>query len=148
MKIERKSRSSSQLPELRNAAAGSRPEGGEFASVLRTADRRIADGEIARLTASVEELGNRLLEAPSMTLAQAYRDAVRAFVKKIVENGFVISNSAVDEAGGQRKVHALVEEIDDHLLQLLRVVLGDERESLQLLHLIGEIKGLLVSLRL
>ncbi len=148
MKIERKSRSSARRPELRNAAAGHRTEGDEFASVLRTADRRIADGEVARLTASVEELGNRLLKAPSMALAQAYRDAVRAFVKEVVENGFIISNSAVDEAPGQRKVYALVEEIDDHLLQLLRIVLGDERESLQLLHVIGEIKGLLVSLRL
>lgn len=148
MKIERKSAPSSGVLESRNAAAETRPGSGEFAGALQAADRRIADGEIARLTASVEALGNQLVDAPSIALVEAYREAVGALVKKIVKNSFAISNSSVQEARGQRKIYALIREIDEHLLELLRTVLSDAHESLHLLDLIGEIKGLLVSLRL
>ena len=147
MKIEHKSRPFSGVAESRSAT-GIRAASDGFAGVLKTVDRRLADGEIARLTARIEELGGRLVEAPSITLAEAYREAVSALVKKIVENGFTISNSSVQEARGAHKMYALVQEIDDRLLELLRTVLDGAHEPLHLLGLIGEIKGLLVSLRL
>ena len=149
MKIERRQGLSAGAAEGRSAAGGGvRAASAGFSGVLKEADRRLADGEIERLAGRIEELGGRLAEAPSITLAEAYREAVGALVKKIVENGFAISHSSVQEKRGTHKMYALVQEIDGRLLELLRTVLDGAQEPLQLLGLLGEIKGLLVSLRL
>ncbi len=94
----------------------------------------------------VHSSGDLLKEKPLPDNIVAYKNAVRSFVKYIVDRAYSVTEST---SGGnilKRKKFTQVQIIDQKLEQLAAGILSNQRDQLSLLGKIEEINGLLVDL--
>ncbi len=94
----------------------------------------------------VHSKGDLLKEKPLPDNIVSYKNAVRSFVKYIVERTYTVTEST---SGGnilKRKKFIQVQIIDQKLEQLAAGILSNQRDQLGLLGKIEEINGLLVDL--
>lgn len=94
----------------------------------------------------VHSSGDLLKEKPLPDNIVAYKNAVRSFVKYIVERTYAVTEST---SGGnilKRKKFTQVQIIDQKLEQLAAGILSNQRDQIGLLGKIEEINGLLVDL--
>jgi uncharacterized protein len=94
----------------------------------------------------VHSAGDALKERPLPDNIVAYKNAVRSFVKYVVDRAFAVTEST---SGGnilKRKKFTQVQVIDEKLEQLAAGILSNQKSQLSLLGKIEEINGLLVDL--
>lgn len=94
----------------------------------------------------VHTAGDLLKEKPLPDNIIAYKDAVRSFIKHVVDRAFTVTEQI---SGGnilKRKKFTQVQVIDQKLEQLAAGILSNQRSQLDLLERIEEINGLLVDL--
>jgi len=71
---------------------------------------------------------------------------VKTFLQDTVYNGLDLKRSSSFSLDGQHSMLQIVEEVDAKLIELTEQVMGQEKKTVDLLDLIGEIKGLLINL--
>lgn len=130
------------------ANVGAAKESSAFQSQLVATQQVLEEQEWGRLMDAVTKRGEKLVRHPSVETAQAYRDAVMEFVQRAVQNGLTVHQAVTKGRLGRQKIFMQVEQIDRHLLDLMHSVLQQQQEPIDVLRIVGEIKGLLVSLRL
>lgn len=94
----------------------------------------------------VHSSGDLLKEKPLPDNIVAYKNAVRSFVRYVVDRTYTVTEST---SGGnilKRKKFTQVQIIDQKLEQLAAGILSNQRDQLALLGKIEEINGLLVDL--
>ncbi len=147
MKIERKTSGSTKVRGDREYAFSHKEVSEEFLALLTQEKALTAKGEIDSMVTQVQNLGDALVYSQSFSAVQAYRTAVKKLVDHIVKNGLAVKNEALSDTRGRKKLYAIWEEIDGHLLSLLQQALHNQLEPLAILHVVGEVKGLLISLQ-
>ncbi len=147
MKIERKTSGSAKLRGERDYALSHKEVSEEFLTLLAQDKALMAKDEIDSMVTQVQNLGDALVYSQSFSTVQAYRMAVKKLVDHIVKNGLAVKNEALSDTRGRKKLYATWEEIDGHLLALLQQALQNQLEPLAILHVVGEVKGLLISLQ-
>lgn len=146
MRVER----SAHKREGRRASSpktGSVGDSEVFRAALEAEFEKSSEMEAGGLCDRVFALGEELLSKQSLEGAIRYRDAVRLLVERIVRSGLSVSTSEVADRFGRRKLYSVLREIDAQLLQLLASALERQQAQLGILDLLGEVKGLLVSVR-
>lgn len=118
-----------------------------FRAALEAESEKILELETGDLCDRVFALGEELLSKQSLEGAVRYRDAVRRLVDRIVKSGLSVGAAEVSDRFGRRKLYLVLREIDSQLLRLLSSTLERQRAQLGILDLLGEAKGLLVSVR-
>ncbi len=101
---------------------------------------------LERLLDDVHSAGDALKEKPLPDNIVAYKDAVRTFVRYVVDRAFTVTEST---SGGnilKRKKFTQVQVIDEKLEQMAAGILSNQKSQLGLLEKIEEINGLLVDL--
>ncbi len=101
---------------------------------------------LSTLLDDVHSAGDALKEKPLPDNIVAYKNAVRSFVRYVVERTYTVTESV---SGGnilKRKKFTQVRVIDEKLEQLAAGILSNQRPQLGLLEKIEEINGLLVDL--
>jgi len=94
----------------------------------------------------VHSAGDQLKDKPLPDNIVAYKNAVRSFIRYIVDRTYTVTEST---SGGnilKRKKFTQVQVIDQKLEQLAAGILSNQRPQLGLLEKIEEINGLLVDL--
>lgn len=71
---------------------------------------------------------------------------MKRFVKEAVEYGLELKQSTSWNEYGQSRQLKTMETIDVRLVELSEEILNKEKSSLEILEMIGEIKGLLINL--
>lgn len=105
-----------------------------------------AETILERMLDDVHSAGDALKEKPLPDNIVAYKDAVRNFMKFVVDRAFTVSEST---SGGnilKRKKFTQVQVIDQKLEQLAAGILVGQKAQLALLERIEEINGLVVDL--
>lgn len=147
MKIEQ-SRRRVGVRDARGEVHEQRPPDPGFTEQIAQVEREYAARDCDEMLAQVFELGERLDAGRSLVLVAEYRKAVQAFVRHVVRHGIGLAGQASRDPRGRQQLHTVLQEIDAHLLELLNWTLDKERQPLQLLHVLGEMRGLLINLRL
>ncbi|MBN1241290.1 MAG: YaaR family protein [Spirochaetales bacterium] len=94
----------------------------------------------------VHRLGEALSKNPSPDAIVAYKDAVRAFVKHVVDKVYAVEERT---SGGnilKRKKYTALSIIDARLERLAADIMAGQRDKLEILRKVDEIAGLLVDL--
>jgi len=94
----------------------------------------------------VHSLGERLKEKPLPDNIVSYKNAVRSFIRYIVERTYTVTVSTSGGSLLKRKKFTQVQIIDQKLEQLAAGILSNQKDQLGLLGKIEEINGLLVDL--
>ncbi len=108
------------------------------------------DSSLEELLDDVHSLGDILKKNPVMNNVMAYKDAVKQFIKYVLQNSYEIRKEKLTKfqvlkRRGQPEL-ALVKIIDTKLDTLAAGILRNQFEQLEVLARVDEINGLLVDL--
>ncbi|MFJ7855204.1 YaaR family protein [Peribacillus frigoritolerans] len=119
---------------------------GRFQQMVQTQDQKMQIQTLNRLIGDIEGAGQRLVWSRTFRELAKYKALVKRFVKEAVEYGLELKKSTSWNEYGQSRPLKTVETIDAKLVELSEEILNKEKSSLEILEIIGEIKGLLINL--
>ncbi|MGG4268057.1 YaaR family protein [Peribacillus simplex] len=119
---------------------------GRFQQMVQTQDQKMQIQTLNRLIGDIEGAGQRLVRSRTFRELAKYKALVKRFVKEAVEYGLELKQSTSWNQYGQSRQLKTVETIDARLVELSEEILNKEKSSLEILEMIGEIKGLLINL--
>ena len=120
--------------------------GNRFQQMVQTQDQKMQVQTLNRLIGDIEGAGQRLVRSRTFRELAKYKALVKRFVREAVEYGMELKQSTSWNQYGQSRPLKTVETIDAKLVELSEEILNKEKSSLEILEMIGEIKGLLINL--
>lgn len=120
--------------------------GKSFQNMVQSQSYKVQQQEIQQLMNQIEEQGDKLLRFRSFPDLVKFKRLVKGFLEKTVNDGFELKKSHHFNYNGQSQQLAIVEEIDEKLVELTEKLMDQEKKVIDLLGVIGEIKGLLINL--
>lgn len=135
-----------KLDKSRQDAKQFQTGNGRFQQMVQTQDQKMQIQTLNRLIGDIEGAGQRLVRSRTFRELAKYKALVKRFVKEAVEYGLELKQSTSWNEYGQSRPLKTVETIDAKLVELSEEILNKEKSSLEILGMIGEIKGLLINL--
>ncbi|MBD8589589.1 YaaR family protein [Peribacillus frigoritolerans] len=135
-----------KLDKSRQDAKQFQTGNGRFQQMVQTQDQKMQIQTLNRLIGDIEGAGQRLVRSRTFRELAKYKALVKRFVKEAVEYGLELKQSTSWNEYGQSRPLKTVETIDAKLVELSEEILNKEKSSLEILEMIGEIKGLLINL--
>ncbi|MFS0766771.1 YaaR family protein [Peribacillus phoenicis] len=135
-----------KLDKSRQDAKQFQTGNGRFQQMVQTQDQKMQVQTLNRLIGDIEGAGQRLVRSRTFRELAKYKALVKRFVKEAVEYGLELKQSTSWNEYGQSRPLKTVETIDARLVELSEEILNKEKSSLEILEMIGEIKGLLINL--
>ncbi|GAX88695.1 YaaR family protein [Effusibacillus lacus] len=146
MKIDRRSSTFIEqlgLREDKQAGDVNRPA---FQDILKLTGTRMQKAELDRLLQSIDQMGKELSKQLTWRSLMNYKERIRKFLEEIVKGGFGLKEQQGVNRRGRMKLYKIVSELDELMAQLAEEVLKEEKNQLEILKKIGDIRGLLVNL--
>lgn len=106
-------------------------------------DKRISD-----LVTEITEQGKRLTERADMTELQKYREKITILLNETVSNGYIFKKDAKLGANGRSRIFATIKKVNEKLDSMTQELLTQEKENINLLDDVDDIRGLLVDMLL
>lgn len=151
-KEDKKSRKSKGKKVFSSTLSGARKseEEAEIRSVLGLTPEDDIDLEEA--LDDIHQIGEELKDNANLGLVKKYRQAVGAFVRFVVKNGFSLEKQrlrgfkVLKLPAGQQPELTVIQIVDKKLDNLARQILSNQRDQLDILKRIDEIYGILVDI--
>lgn len=125
------------------------PSRGAFQERLAQAHVGQLNERIDRALAEIEELGARLGQSISMADLKRYRQAVAGLMKDLTGHMLQVRTQLEwDSRAWEHRTLTTIQKVDAELEKLTDMVLNQEQDRLGILAKIGEIKGMLLDLRI
>ncbi|TKD70566.1 YaaR family protein [Pseudalkalibacillus hwajinpoensis] len=119
-----------------------------FQSVMSEASKELKGMALERLLNQIDEQGKVLSRERTFQNLTAYKRMVKQFLEEAVNQGLTLSERNSTDRFGRSRTFKLVETVESKLVELQEEILEKEKAGVNLLSLIGEIKGMLVDLSL
>ncbi|GAA0467367.1 YaaR family protein [Alkalibacillus silvisoli] len=117
-----------------------------FQGVVSQETQKLKEGELNRLLTDLTKQGERVFKFRSFQDLGKYKRMVKQFVQEAVNYGLELEQSRKWDLDGGNQTLTLVKQVDEKLVQLTNDVLDQEKNSIDVLDVIGEIKGMLMNL--
>lgn len=117
-----------------------------FNQIVQSKTKQLKHQEIQYFMKEITLQGERLARFRSFQDLLKFKRLVKEFLKKTVYNGLDVKKSHHFSFDGQGQKLAIVEEVDEKLMKLTGEIMNQEEKTVNILGLIGEIKGLLINL--
>lgn len=117
-----------------------------FEKAVQLTTNEINGDKIQGLMRDISAQGDKLARFHSFQDLAKFKRMVKGFLKETIYGGLNLEKSQNFTPQGDSQQLALVKKVDEKLLELTDKVLGEEKDSVSLLGVIGEIKGLLINL--
>lgn len=144
MKISQEMRT--QLESMNKNDQQKRVNNQRFDSLVKAESTQLKQAELQKLMSELTAQGERIARFRSFKDLAAYKRMVKRFVKEAVNFGLGLKKSHSFLMDGDNRRLTIVKEIDEKLVELSEAVLDQEKNSIEILDVIGEIKGLLINL--
>lgn len=102
-----------------------------------------------RLTSLMEEItmqGDKLAKHLDIRDMKRYRGLVKDFLNEIINRSHSFSRENFLDRRGRHRVYGIVRLVDEKLDELAQELVKDEKDNLNILSKIGEIRGLLLDI--
>ncbi|MYL51612.1 DUF327 family protein [Halobacillus litoralis] len=117
-----------------------------FDAMVQFQSRQLQEAQLNRLMNHITAQGERVARARSFRDLAKYKRLIKDFMKESVQYGMNLKHSHSWNVHGQTRKLTIVESVDEKLSELTEAVMDQEKRTVHLLGLIGEIKGLLINL--
>lgn len=117
-----------------------------FSDNLRQQDERAGHEQLNRLLDQIQRQGERLSKSMTVRELRQYKLLIKQFLEETARRGVGLKDTRGWDRRGRTKRYKLLEEVDAHLLAMADELLETEQGKIDLLHRIGEIKGILINL--
>lgn len=141
MKITQEMRSQT-ISQVRSEKENSKT----FQNIVQSQSYKVKQQEIRELMSQIEAQGDKLARFRSFPDLVKFKRLIKGFLEKTVNEGLDLKKSHNFGLDGQSQQLAIVEEIDEKLIELTEELIGQEKKAVDLLGVIGEIKGLMINL--
>lgn len=123
------------------------PTDGSFKFTLAS---HVEEAELqAKLQGLMEEItmqGERLYKKRDVRDMRRYRGLIKEFLNEVVTHSHSFSRENFLDKKGRHRVYGIIRLIDENLDELARELVNDEKDNLEILNKIGEIRGLLLDI--
>ncbi|MHA7966237.1 YaaR family protein [Paenibacillus sp. CAU 1782] len=117
-----------------------------FADVMVQQDAQRTQEELQQKLMDIHKQGERLSKLMTVRELKLYRQMVKKFLEDTMRRGVGLKEVRGFDRRGRVKRYKLLDEIDDQLLSMAEELLESEQGRIDLLHKIGEIRGILINL--
>lgn len=119
---------------------------GRFGDLVVKQGTKLQTEQLTRLMGDISAAGDRVAKNRSLRELARFKMLVKRFLQETVDHGMEMKQSHTWNRFGEGRRLKIVETIDEHLVELAEDLLNEERQTIDLLDKIGEIKGLLINL--
>ncbi|MBO8178304.1 YaaR family protein [Aeribacillus pallidus] len=134
------------MDKIRNETITASTTTNQFAQYVVQQEKKLQREQLHRLMMEIDEVGERLSRSRNFKDLAKFKTLVKRFVREAVEFGMDLRQSHTFNQFGEGRRLNIVETIDEKLVELTETVLQKEKQSIDVLDQIGEIKGLLINL--
>lgn len=117
-----------------------------FGDFMQQQDEQRTQEQLQRKLDDIRLQGERLTRSMTVRELVLYRQMVKAFLEDTVKRGVGLKETRGWDRRGRSKRYKLLEEVDAMLVGMGEELLQSEEGRLELLHKVGEIRGLLINL--
>lgn len=136
-----------QQPQMVEPSAPNQPADDSFRFTLTS---HIEEAELqARLNTLMEEItmqGDKLAKRKDIRDMRKYRGLIKDFMNEIVSRSHSFSRENFLDRKGRHRVYGIIRLVDETLDELAQELMKDEKDTLNILDKIGEIRGLLLDI--
>ncbi|TYS13636.1 DUF327 family protein [Rossellomorea vietnamensis] len=118
----------------------------KFGALVSKQDQKLQMEQLGKLMGDISSAGERLSRSRTFKDLAKYKSLVKKFVKEAVDYGMNLKQSHTWNQHGEGRKLNIVENVDQRLMELTEDILDEEKQSLDILGKIGEIRGLLINL--
>lgn len=117
-----------------------------FQEVMGKNRKEMVHEKLTKLVQDIEDQGKVLADSRTIDELRKYKKMVKEFMDEAVQNGLQLEERRGFNRRGRTKIYKIVKEVDKKLIDLTNAVLDKEKKSLDILGMVGEIKGLLINI--
>jgi len=117
-----------------------------FADLMQQQDESRTQEELKRKLEDIRLQGDRLTRSMTVRELMLYRQMVKNFLEDTVKRGIGLKETKGWDRRGRGKRYKLLEEVDAMLVGMGEELLHTEAGRIDLLHKVGEIRGILINL--
>jgi hypothetical protein len=114
-----------------------------LASAITDADLQ---AKVDELLSDITAQGNRIAEHMDIRDLKRYRGLIKDFLNEVVYRSHKFSRENFLDRRGRHRVYGIIRLIDANLDELAGELVADEKDHIEILGRIGEIKGLLLDI--
>ena len=117
-----------------------------FTEVMGKKREDVLYEKMTKMMQNIEDQGKILANSRTVEDLKKYKKLVKVFMDDAVNNGLKLEDQRGFNRRGRTKVYKIVKEVDKKLIELTNAVLEKEKRGLNILSLVGEVKGLLINI--
>jgi len=117
-----------------------------FADLMQQQEEGRTQEELKRKLEDIRLQGDRLTRSMTVRELVLYRQMVKSFLEDTLRRGIGLKETKGWDRRGRGKRYKLLEEIDAMLVSMGEELLQTEEGRIDLLHRVGEIRGILINL--
>ena len=129
-----------------NEVRQSNQNGSRFGDMVIKQGSKMETEQLTRLLGDISAAGERVARSRSLRELTRFKMLVKRFLQEAVNHGLEAKQSHTWNRFGEGRRLKIVETVDERLVELAQDLLDEEKETIDLLDKIGEIKGLLINL--
>ncbi|MFF5997059.1 YaaR family protein [Lysinibacillus sp. KU-BSD001] len=129
-----------------NEVRQSNQNGARFGDMVVKQGSKMQTEQLTRLLGDISAAGDRVARSRNLRELTRFKMLVKRFLQEAVDYGLEMKQSHTWNRFGEGRRLKIVETVDEHLVELAQDILNEEKETIDLLDKIGEIKGLLINL--
>lgn len=129
-----------------NGAVTKQTASTQFSDFLAQKDRANTVEELQQKIKSIQEQGDRLARHMTVRELKLYRQMIKQFLEDTLRRGVGLKEVRGFDRRGRIKRYKLLDEVDSKLVLLAEELLETEEGRIELLHTLGEIRGILINL--
>jgi uncharacterized protein len=115
-----------------------------FSEMMIRHANKVTQEQLVRLFEQIGLQGDRLSRNMTLRELRQYKLLVKKFLEETARRGVHLKDTRGWDRRGRSKRYKLLEEVDAELLQMAEELLETEQGRIELLHQIGEIRGMLI----
>ena len=123
-----------------------------FAPALNERIKKVSDpvlrSEMSVFITEVEQKGKKLLASKGRKEFDDYKTAVKKFMDKVVSTSFKVEEKQSRQKDGKFVVYLMTQRVDEALENLGQLLLAGQQDSMRILSVMDEIRGIMMDLYL
>lgn len=98
------------------------------------------------LMKEIEEEGQRIARHKDIRDMRRYRAKIKEFMNEVTTHSYAFSRENFLDRKGRHRVYGIIHLVDENLDKLAEALMADEKDHLEILRLIGDIRGMLIDI--
>lgn len=135
----------SQTPVENNTQAPKGDDSFKFTLISHIENSELQE-KLSGLMKDIEEQGAKIAKHMDIRDMKRYRNLVKEFMNEVTANSHEFSRENFLDRRGRHRVYGIVKEVDKSLDELAQELLKNEKDNLEILKKVDDIRGMLLDI--